>query len=105
MGHGYIEKGSDMHPSNASFRGPYAVTTVGRGGQSLIAGVGVFTYDGAGKFSGLNTFNVAGSSFGQRNLIKFPVKGTYAVDEDGTGRATLIFQKEFEGGFKENRIS
>jgi hypothetical protein len=41
---------------------------------------------------------VAGNSFGQRSLIKFPVKGTYAADEDGTGRATLIFN-EFEGGF------
>jgi hypothetical protein len=71
--------------SNASLRGTYVSTAVGRGGDNPGAGLGVLTFDGQGGFSETNVANIQGNSFRERMLAAGSAQGTYAVRPDGTG--------------------
>jgi hypothetical protein len=77
---------SDQLPFTVgSIAGTYASTNIGSGGQFPVADVGVFTFDGAGKFSGYANVNLETGDFRQRQVFQSPVTGTYRVAGDGTG--------------------
>lgn len=68
-----------------SIVGSYASTNIGSGGQFPVADVGVFTFDGAGRFSGYANVNLETGDFRERQVFTSPVAGTYRVAGDGTG--------------------
>jgi hypothetical protein len=65
--------------------GTYALAGIGRGGQAQTAAVGVLTFDGKGNVFGSGTANVPGAVFGQRKRVATTYKGTYTVDDNGSG--------------------
>jgi hypothetical protein len=71
--------------SNASLRGTYVGTAIGRGGQSPGAGLGLVTYDGQGHFSETNIANIQANSPRKRMFAAGSDQGTYTVRADGTG--------------------
>jgi hypothetical protein len=74
--------------TNASLRGEYAYTLLGHGGPLPQAGLGVMTYDGAGRFTGNATMNIPGAAWGDRSFVSAPFVRPYTVNADGTGTAT-----------------
>jgi hypothetical protein len=74
--------------TNASLRGEYAYTLLGHGGPLPQAGLGVMSYDGAGRFTGNATVNIPGAAWGERTFVSAPFVRPYTVNADGTGTAT-----------------
>jgi hypothetical protein len=71
--------------SNRSVAGSYGYTTTGtRLGIGPVAGVGVFTLDRTGDLSGKQTVSFNGV------IANETYTGTYAVNSDCTGAATLV---------------
>jgi hypothetical protein len=77
--------------SEASIRGTYASTNIGRGGLSPVSDIGVFTFNGSGAFSGVVNVNLPGASFQERIIFRSSFTGTYKVNADGTGTTTTTF--------------
>src|SRR5512144_236289 len=78
------------HPDEAVFdarslRGRYNGQAVSGGGETPVAGLGIVTYDGAGRFREINISNVRGDSFRERRFVPGSDKGLYTVAPDGTG--------------------
>lgn len=71
--------------TNDSMAGTYALACIGRGGQAQTAAVSVLTFDGKGNVSGSGTANVPAAVFGQRERVTATFKGTYKVDDNGSG--------------------
>lgn len=71
--------------SNASLHGRYTGFAIGRGGQAPMAGFGVLSYDGAGKFSEENVTNAQGATIATRQFMSGTDDGRYKVNADGTG--------------------
>ena len=74
--------------TNASLRGEYAYALIGRGGPLPQAGLGLMSYDGAGRFTGTATVNLPGRTWGDRSFVTAPFVRPYTVNSDGTGTAT-----------------
>jgi len=82
-----------------SMKGTYALMGVEQGGgngagESLLpeAAMGTATYDGAGKVEGLLTWNMPHPALPYPDrlvLPKHPFTGTYSIDTQGFGAATL----------------
>lgn len=73
--------------TNASLRGEYAYTLLGRGGPLPQAGLGVMSYDGVGRFTGNVTLNIPGVAWGDRSFfVSAPFVRPYTVNADGTGQ-------------------
>jgi len=77
--------------SNATLRGDYGILVsgirgAGPGATEMFVGIALHTYDGDGSFTGIN------SSHGQLTgaVRDRPVTGTYEVNADCTGTATLF---------------
>lgn len=85
---------------NHSLKGPYAVIGVEQGGgdgtgKSLLpeAAMGTATFDGAGKVKGFLTWNMPDptTAYPARLILrKHPYTGTYSIDAQGFGGATLV---------------
>ena len=80
----------DEKCSNHSLKGRYGISISGTSTAAAFvigpgSGVGVFTADGKGTFTGTVSGNVAGVS------VNGPVTGTYAVLDDCTGTGTLTY--------------
>ena len=71
--------------TNASLAGTYALVGMGRAGQTQTASIGILSFDGNGNVSGSGIRNSPGTAFGTAVLEKASFKGTYKVDEDGSG--------------------
>jgi hypothetical protein len=71
--------------SQASLKGTYAFTSIGRGGDAPCAAIGVITFDGNGNISGSSTTNLPGRTFQERLQVKAKLQGTYTVDADESG--------------------
>jgi hypothetical protein len=70
--------------SNATFKGSYGLNTSGTIiGVGPVAAVGELTADGKGNVTGVNTFNINGSS------SHFTFTATYQVNPDCTGSAIV----------------
>lgn len=70
--------------TTASLKGDFGFTCQGALGGSPAAEVGIATYDGKGKVSGLSTISVNGTI-----LKDVPFEGTYTLNADCTGVATF----------------
>ena len=76
----------------ASIVGTFAWTHIGHGGQFPGAGLGVLTFDGAGRFSGTVTLNLPGEDFTNRIPdFRSSFSGSYTLNADGTGTSTTRF--------------
>jgi hypothetical protein len=85
--------------TNASLQGQYAL--VGMGDGNVAASVGVNNFDGQGNVKGGLTLNAPGT--GQsRTIVKLISVGTYAVNADGTGTATMTHTLPDGNTFTEN---
>jgi hypothetical protein len=69
--------------SLASLQGTFSFNGITQGGQVFSAGIGLITFDGKGKYSGVDVLNIPGTSFGKRNITKSPFEGTYKMTEGG----------------------
>jgi hypothetical protein len=85
--------------SNASLAGTYAVTNVSVGGHGESAAMGVYRFDGNGRFTGTITVNGVGQLFVQRQIMDATLDGTYVVDADGSGFGSTRANVAFPGGF------
>jgi hypothetical protein len=88
--------------TTASLAGTYALVGIGRGGQTPIASVGIFTFDGQGHVSGSAIANVAGTAFNERLLVKTAFSGTYTVDENGSGYGSTAMLATASDGSSRN---
>lgn len=97
------------HPDEAVFdarslRGRYNGQAVSTGGETPVAGLGMLTYDGAGRFRETNISNVRGDSFRERRFVPGSDEGLYTVASDGTGTVAdggllfVITRARGEGG-------
>ena len=77
--------------SAASLKGSYVYRSIGFSEQGPFLNLGHFTADGAGGISGRQE-NVEGAGL----LGPIPFEGTYTVDEDGVGTASLIYNLDGE---------
>ena len=84
--------------TNASLAGTYALVGIGRGGQTPTASVGVFTFDGHGNVSGTEIKNAAGLAFNDRQLVKSSFRGTYTVDDNGSGYGSTTMTAAMSDG-------
>lgn len=84
--------------TNASLRGNYAVMRIGYGGLQQSAAVGVYAFDGEGRWTGTSIANIPGPAFAVRTQVRVTLEGTYRVDADGSGygstRATASVENE-----------
>lgn len=82
--------------SNRNIKGTYAGTFEGvvlkSGTPVQIAGVGIYTADGKGRFTGQESFVVDGNP-----CEDVAVTGTYAVNPDGSGSTVLTFTSATPG--------
>lgn len=85
--------------TDASLDGAYAVTNVGVGGQGESAALGVFRFDGNGRFTGAIRVNGVGQLFGERQATNATLDGTYVVDENGSGYGSSRAAVSFAQGF------
>jgi hypothetical protein len=69
--------------TNASFKGTYGFSIFF--GAKVVTGVGVATPDGKGNITGQQTLNLSGT------VIPHTFFGTYIINPDGTGSASLTF--------------
>ena len=72
--------------SEASLRGTYAANAIGRGGQMPEAGVGIFTFNGAGGFSSHFRQNIPGDTVFDRQIFEGGVTGSYTLAATGLGQ-------------------
>lgn len=84
--------------NNASLKGTYAFTSIGRGGDAPCAAIGIITFDGRGNISGSSTTNLPGSTFQERLQVKASLQGTYTVDVDGSGFGSCCLKSMFSDG-------
>lgn len=84
--------------SNASLHGSYAVARIGYGGHHQSAAVGVYTFDGDGRWSGRIVANVPGAVFAARAQVPGTIEGTYTVDADGSGYGSTRARVTLENG-------
>jgi hypothetical protein len=85
--------------TRASLQGNYAL--VGIGDAHVAASVGVNTYDGQGGATGALTLNSPGTNQ-SRTIVKLTGVGTYVVNGDGTGTATMTYTRPDGTPFTEN---
>lgn len=69
--------------SLASLKGTFSFNGAAQGSQIPAAGIGLITFDGNGKYSGLDIVNVPGGRFGERQMTRSPFEGTYTMDVGG----------------------
>lgn len=69
----------------ASLRGNYAIARTCHGAHAQTAGVGVFNFDGAGRWAGSVMSNVPGPVHGLRRQVEGTLEGTYTLEENGSG--------------------
>lgn len=85
--------------TNASLNGAYAVTCISQAGFGASGSLGVYRFDGAGRFSGTIIINGVGALFGQRRIMTAEINGTYVIDDNGSGygsaRATVVVAESF----------
>lgn len=84
--------------SNASLHGAYAVSRIGYGGHSQSAAVGVYRFDGNGRWSGTIVANVPGPVFAARAQLRGTFEGTYSVDANGSGYGSTRGTATLENG-------
>jgi hypothetical protein len=72
-----------MKYSNSSFKGTYGFSVVV--GANVAIGLSLATFDGRGNFKGTQKLNVSGA------IVTSPIYGTYTINPDGTGTATVTF--------------
>jgi len=84
--------------NNASLHGSYAVMRIGYGGYHQSAAVGVYNFDGDGRWTGTIMANVPGPVFAARAQIRVTMEGTYSVDADGSGYGSTRAKATFENG-------
>ena len=82
----------------SSLQGTYALTSTGWGGQVPVAALGILTFDGKGKASGLLYQSVSGDAFGERKLLELVLEGPYQINADGTVTSVTM------GGTFETRL-
>jgi hypothetical protein len=75
--------------TNESIAGKYALVQTGTGGQAPTAGVGLLTADAAGNLWGHLLVSVPDAAPGARKFSEIPLRFTYTLHRDGTGRMTL----------------
>ena len=59
--------------SNATLKGTYAFTSIGRGGDAPYAAIGVIFFDGTGNIAGSCAANLPGRTFQERIQVKAPL--------------------------------
>jgi hypothetical protein len=84
--------------NNASLQDSYAVMRTGYGGYQQSAGVGVYSFDGNGWWTGTLVANIAGDVFGARAQVRVTMEGTYTVDGNGSGYGSTRGKATFERG-------
>ncbi|MBH8572376.1 hypothetical protein I8752_04865 [Nostocaceae cyanobacterium CENA369] len=67
----------------ASFKGTFAFNGITQGCQIPAAGIGTITFDGQGKYSGIDILNFPGSAFPDRKITQSPFDGIYTMKEPG----------------------
>lgn len=84
--------------NNPSLHGSYAVMRIGYGGHQQSAAVGVYDFDGDGRWTGTIVANVPGPVFAARAQVRETMAGTYRVDADGSGYGSTRATATFENG-------
>lgn len=87
--------------TQASLRGNYAVTCVGQGGHTQSAFIGVWSFDGNGRFIGSTIINQPSPKFTERVVVNATVEGTYIVDENGSGYGSAAASRVLEDGSRQ----
>jgi hypothetical protein len=85
--------------TNATLNGAYSVTCVSEGGYAPSGALGVYRFDGQGRFSGSIIVNGFGELFGQRRILTASMDGTYTIDADGSGYGSWRATVRFDAGF------
>lgn len=86
--------------TNAGIAGRYALILTGKGGRAPTAGIGVVTADAEGNISGYALVNIPeAASLSQRHFVEIPIRGSYVVYPDGTGKITLLEEAIKEAAF------
>lgn len=67
----------------ASFKGTFAFNGLTQNNQIPAAGIGLITFDGQGKYSGMDMLNFPGSVFPDRTITQSPFDGIYTMNEPG----------------------
>lgn len=91
--------------TNASLSGAYAVTCVSHGGHGESGTIGVFRFDGSGRYSGAITINAPGRLFGERQILTASVDGAYVVDDNGSGYGSTRATVSLPDGFSRELTS
>ena len=82
--------------NTASVRGTYALTLTGQGGWSPLVGIGIISFDGAGRVVGTwRESRPAG--YGERVLTDVVYDARYGVTDSGTGTLTVSGSEEEDG--------
>jgi hypothetical protein len=85
--------------TNASLSGAYAVTCVSQGGHGESGAIGVFRFDGNGRYSGTITINAPAPLFGERQILTASIDGAYTVDDNGSGYGSTRATVRLPDGF------
>lgn len=84
---GEAQAGQSRPFTNASLYGQYAL--VGTGGDHAAASIGIENYDGQGGVTRFLILNELDQE-GKRKVIRISGQGTYSVQSNGMGQATII---------------
>jgi hypothetical protein len=84
--------------TTASIEGTFALSAIGRGGDSAFAALGLLTFDGRGEVSGSFIENRPTDRYGERALVNVPYRATCTVNPNGTGAITLAETGEEDTG-------
>lgn len=81
----------------ATIRGTYALTLAGQGGWAPLAGIGVLSFDGAGRVVGAWRESRPGAGYGDRVLTDVVYEAGYGVTGNGMGVLSLPGSGEADG--------
>lgn len=83
--------------SASTVRGTYALTLTGQGGWAPLAGIGVLSFDGAGRVVGAWRESRPGAGYGDRVLTDVVYEAGYSVTGNGTGTLAVPGSGEADG--------
>ena len=81
----------------STVRGMYALTLTGQGGWTPLAGVGVLSFDGAGRVVGTWRESRPAAGYGERVLTDVVYEARYGITDNGTGTLTVSGSEEEDG--------
>jgi len=78
----------------AAVKGDYAVAVTAHGGSAPVCAFGLIQFDGEGTVTGTFTESQPGTSYGTREVVTTPFRGSYKIESDGFGTVRLSDSQE-----------